>query len=132
VRLNSPECLDDIGQYGVLHGAETALTGGVIDSESALPLSEAALCLTDIISTKLLDPEETSEYIIADEDVTRISAMLDGAILSCAQGGTGMSYAEERAKILKCALSQILALSEGCYQYIGIATVYMNFNSNIQ
>ena len=99
VRLNSPECLDDIGQYGVLHGAETALTGGVIDSESSLPLSVAALCLTDILSTKLLDPEETSEYIIADEDVTRISALLDGTILSCAQGGTCMSYAEERAKI---------------------------------
>lgn len=113
VRLNNPECLDEIGQYGLLHGAETALTGGVIDCESALPLSVAALCLTDILSTKLLDPAETSEYLIADEDVTRISALLDGAILSCAQGGNGMSYVNERAKILKCALSQILALSEG-------------------
>jgi hypothetical protein len=48
-------------------------------------------------------------------ETTRFSTLLGGAILSCAQGGTGMSYAEERAKILKCALSQILALSEGCY-----------------
>jgi hypothetical protein len=100
LRLNTPGHLEQLGQYGV-HDAEVFLSGGAVESESVLPLSVAALCLTDLLSRDLLRYEET----IADEDVTRVCALLEGAVLS--QSGPCNN---ESAGILKCAFSQMESL----------------------
>jgi hypothetical protein len=103
VRLNAPEHLDQIVHFGVPQLHHSILSGASIESESAIPLSTAALCLTDFLYQDLLHAG-TSEYVISDEDLSRICALLDGAILSSN---------DDCVKILKAALCQMEALCEG-------------------
>jgi hypothetical protein len=110
LRLNTSDTLDQLGHYGVLHEDQGFMSGGTIEPECALPLSAAALCLTDILHRDLLD--NTSDYMITEEDVSRICALLDGSILSC-ESGSNLPSNDERAKRLKCALSLMHAFCEG-------------------
>ena len=93
LRLNEP------GHFGQLNHRGRA-ENNIIEPESALPLSVAVLSLTNFLYEELCDQAETSEYAIADEDVSRICTSLESAMCD-------LSSNDERARILKCSLSQM-------------------------
>lgn len=106
LRLNEPDYLDGLSQYGLPQVDLALASGGNIEPQSALPLSVAALSLADFLYRDLLN-EETVTF--ADEDVIRICALLEGSISSCSHE---LSASEECIKILKCALTQMHAVCD--------------------
>ena len=117
-RLQSPSHLDALGQSGIFLGAEQrpAPSAETIESECAMPLSIAALGLTQILIQSSHAgvasndvPGLASTIDIAEEDVFRVCTLIMGAISSCAEDS---SNSDERAAILSCAMTDLLAFSE--------------------
>ena len=103
LRLNEPDYLVGLSQYGLPQINLALASGGNIEPQSALPLSIAALSLTDFLCRDLLN-EETC---LADEDVTRVCALLEGSISSCRHN---LAASEECINILKCTLTKMHAV----------------------
>ena len=123
-RILTPSHLDALSQYGVFPSAGQA--PGNVESECAMPLSSAALCLTELLIESCLHDVSGADEVLADsaiaeEDVTRVSSLIVGAISSCNESG---SSNDERAAVLSCALTRMLDLAEG-------ASVFSQANPSI-
>jgi len=125
-RLLSPTHLATLGQYSVFVGGEVPTVGDPVEAESAMPLSIAALSVVDVlIESSYLDhnaisnqgaflEDDSAGFGLAEEDVARVCALIVGAISSCEESSAArnMSPNDERAAVLSCALTRMLAFSE--------------------
>ncbi|KAL7539868.1 hypothetical protein ACHAXR_012321 [Thalassiosira sp. AJA248-18] len=120
LRLLSPSHLDTLSQYGIFLGAQQQVIPQVesVEAECAMPLSIAALSLTEILIESSRDvavhgvQDEVVGFGIAEEDVAKVCALIVGAISSCSESGAGMSNSDGRSAVLSCALTQLLAFSD--------------------
>lgn len=106
-RLLNPTHLDALG--GQYFDVQHASSAGNVEAECSMPLSIAALTLTEILTESSQDDEAG---FIAEEDVARVCGLIMGAISSCTESGAGTSPNDGRAAVLSCALTRMLALSE--------------------
>jgi len=133
-KLSSPSHLDALGQHGIFLGASEdddaydvpAAGRNPMEAECAMPLSIAALSLTDILiessyqyndaalPNRIVHGDVKAGFGISEEDAARVCALIVGAISSCAERGSiGVTSPNDgRAAVLSCALTRMLAFSK--------------------